>query len=75
MLSNIQGMVQKIQGWLGVVNWQDTHYGLAFIGTIILFVTYITTRKVDTIYAGFISGMWITAVGNDRVNTPPVIAS
>jgi hypothetical protein len=51
--------------------WQNIHYALAAAGTLVLFGTYIVTKKLDLGFAGFVTGMWTTAVGNDRINTPP----
>lgn len=67
-----QQLRTKLTGWFDTSFWVDMHYALAFVSTLVLIGVYAVTQKFDAGFAGFVTGMWITAVGNDKVNMPPV---
>ncbi len=62
---------QKFEGWFATSFWVDVHYALAVIGTLIVFWQAISGR-FNIGFAGYVAAMWITAIGNDKVNMPPV---
>ncbi len=64
-------VTKKFEGWFATSFWVDAHYALAAIGTLVVFVIYAATHRFDIGFATFVSGMWVTAVGNDKVNMPP----
>jgi len=69
-------LTQKFEGWFATSFWVDCHYGLAFVGTLIVFGIYLVTSRFDAGFSTFVGGMWITAVGNDKLNmpaTPPAV--
>lgn len=65
-------MKRKLAGWFETSFWVDIHYLLAGVGTLVVFARYAVTGTIDLGMAGFVSGMWVTAVGNDRLNMPTV---
>lgn len=62
----------KFEGWFATSFWVDVHYALAAIGTLVVFGVYVGAHKFDATFGGFVAAMWVTAVGNDKVNMPPV---
>lgn len=64
-------MKKQLEGWFATSFWVDLHYMLAALGTVVVLVMYILTQKFDVGFASFVSGMWVTAVGNDKMNMPP----
>jgi hypothetical protein len=65
-------MQQKLEGWFATSFWVDLHYALAVLGTLVVFGVYVTVRTFDFGFAGFVVGMWTTAIGNDKLNMPSV---
>jgi len=68
----IEQLKKQFGGWFATSFWVDVHYGLAALGTLIIFGVYVAAHKFDAGFAGFDAAMWITAIGNDKVNLPPV---
>jgi hypothetical protein len=62
----------KIEGWFATSFWVDTHYALAALGTLEIFVDWAIRHNFDAGFATFVGGMWVTAVGNDKLNMPSV---
>jgi len=70
-----QKVRREIAGWFATSFWVDVHYALAVLGTLVVFGVYAWTQKFDLGFAGFVTGMWTTAVANDKINMPPVPAA
>jgi len=66
----VNGITKKFEGWFATSFWVDCHYALAAIGTLCVFVVYVATHRFDLAFAGFVTGMWTTAIANDRLNLP-----
>jgi hypothetical protein len=64
-------MKKKLTGWFETSFWVDAHYALAALGTVIIFGQALF-GKFNIEFAGFVASMWVTAVGNDRINMPAV---
>lgn len=63
---------RKFEGWFAASFWVDMHYALAAVGTVVVFAVFAFSARFDVGFAAFVSGMWVTAVGNDRLNMPSV---
>jgi hypothetical protein len=63
---------QKLEGWFATSFWVDLHYALAALGTLVIFGVYLVHGTFDLGFAGFVVGMWTTAIGNDKLNMPAV---
>lgn len=63
---------KKFEGWFATSFWVDIHYALAAIGTLVVFSVFLWKQQFDGGMAAFVTGMWVTAVGNDKVNMPAV---
>lgn len=63
---------RKFGGWFATSFWVDAHYVLAALGTLTVFAVYVIGKRFDVGFAGFVAAMWVTAVGNDKVNMPEV---
>lgn len=61
----------KFQGWFATSFWVDIHYGLAGLGTLCVLWQGLH-HAFDLGFAGFVVGLWTTALGNDRLNMPQV---
>lgn len=66
--------LKKLEGWFATSFWVDVHYALAALGTAIVLAVYVASHPhhFDLGFAGFVGGMWVTAIGNDKVNMPEV---
>ncbi len=62
---------KALEGWFATSFWVDVHYGLAALGTLVVIVVYVVARHFDVTFGGFVASMWVTAVGNDKINMPP----
>jgi hypothetical protein len=62
---------KQLEGWFATSFWVDVHYALSALGTVVLLGVYVTSLKFDLGFAGFVTGMWTTALANDKVNMPP----
>ena len=49
---------------------QQLHYGLCTLATLALVYQYAVHQHFDVGYGSFCLGFWVTAVGNDKYNTP-----
>ena len=68
------GVRKQLEGWFATSFWVDVHYALAAAGTLIVFGVYVVAGKFDLGFAGYVAAMWVTAVGNDKINMPPAHA-
>lgn len=62
----------KLTGWFDTSFWVDVHYGLAALGTLIVFGKSAMGSPTDAGFVAFVASMWVTAVGNDAANMPKV---
>ncbi len=65
-------VTKRFEGWFATSFWVDMHYALAVLGTLVVIGIYVATRHYDLGFAGFVGGLWVTAIGNDKVNMPAV---
>ena len=77
MTEKLQQLTKRFAGWFDTSFWVDVHYALSALGTLAVIAIYATTHRFDVGFAGFVTGMWTTAVANDKINmpagpTPPV---
>jgi len=68
----LDSVKQKFGGWFATSFWVDAHYALAAVGTLVVFGAYAIASRFDVGFAGFVAAMWVTAVGNDKVNMPGI---
>lgn len=64
-------MKKLISGWFETSFWVDCHYALAALGTLVIF-WQVLHGQFNAGFGAFDASMWVTAVGNDKVNMPPV---
>ena len=67
--STVASITKRFEGWFAASFWVDVHYGLAALGTLIVFWQG-ATNGFNLGFAGYVAAMWVTAVGNDKVNMP-----
>ncbi len=70
MTEKILQLTKRFAGWFETSFWVDVHYGLAALATMVVIVVYASSHKFDIGFAGFVTGMWTTAVANDKINMP-----
>lgn len=70
----MNGLTKRFEGWFATSFWVDAHYALAALGTLVVIGVYAASHPhhFDLGFAGFVSGMWATAIANDKVNMPAV---
>lgn len=68
----MNGITKRFEGWFATSFWVDMHYALAAIGTLVVFAVYVAIHRFDLGFAGFVGGMWTTAIANDKINMPSV---
>lgn len=71
MVESLNSAAKKFEGWFATSFWVDAHYALATLGTLIVFWQG-ARGQFNVSFGGFVAAMWVTAIGNDRVNLPAI---